>query len=428
MLKSDSLAFALHTAASAVAEVMAGRNLTEALTRCWRDHPKLEGAARGAIQDLAYNALRQFGRGDFLLARLMEKPLRDGAAQALLLCALARLEVRPEEAHTIVDQAVAASAEVANGKYKSLTNGVLRNFLRQRAALLTEAEADDVARYRHPRWWIAHLKRAYPRDWRAVLEMGNTHPPMTLRVNRRRISVENYLAQLDAAGIAARPLEGGALLLARPMPVERLPGFGEGLCSVQDGGAQRAAVLLGVADGMRALDACAAPGGKTAHMLELADVDMLALDADAARAARVSENLARLGLEARVQTADCRHLDAWWDGREFDRILADVPCSASGVVRRHPDIKWLRREPDIAKFARQQVEILDALWRVLAPGGKLLYATCSLFPEENSAQVAAFAARHEDCLRLELAGAPELQLLPTPEHDGFYYVLLQKLD
>ncbi len=426
-IPETSLAFAFFRAASTVAEVIAGHNLTEALARCWREHPKLEAATRGAVQDLAYNALRQYGRGDFLLARLMEKPLRDSAAHALLLCALARLEVRPDEAHTIVDQAVAASGEVASGKYKSLTNAVLRNFLRQRAALLAEAEADPVACYRHPRWWVARLKRAYPNDWGAALDLGNTHPPMTLRVNQRRISAHDYLARLDAAGIAARLLDGGALLLARPLPVERLPGFAEGLCSVQDAGAQRAALLLSVTDAVRVLDACAAPGGKTAHLLELADVDLLALDVDAARAARVSENLARMGLAARVQVADCRDLDTWWDGREFDRILADVPCSASGVVRRHPDIKWLRREADIAKFARQQAEILAALWRVLAPGGKLLYATCSLFPEENGLQVAAFAARQEDCLRIELAGAPELQLLPTPEHDGFYYALLQKL-
>ncbi len=428
MLKPDSLAFALHAAAAAVGEVIAGRNLTEALARCWREHPKLESATRGAIQDLAYSALRQYGRGDFLMARLMQKPVQDAASRALLLCALARLEARPEEAHTIVDQAVAASGEVARGNYKSLTNAVLRTFMRQRETLLAEADDDEVARYRHPRWWIARLKRAYPIDWQTVIDAGNTHPPMTLRVNRRRVSVEDYLARLNAAGIEARPLEDGALLLARPLPVERLPGFAEGLCSVQDAGAQRAALLLCATDGMRVLDACAAPGGKTAHLLELAKADLVALDADAARAVRVSENLARLGLAARVQTADCRQLDTWWDGRDFDRILADVPCSASGVVRRHPDIKWLRREVDITKFARQQAEILDALWRVLAPGGKLLYATCSLFPEENSHQVAAFAARQEDCLRLDIAGAPELQLLPTPEHDGFYYALLQKLD
>jgi 16S rRNA (cytosine967-C5)-methyltransferase len=424
-LVEASLAFALHGAALAVAEVIAGRNLNEALAGLWRKWPGMPPGQRGAVQDLAYSALRRHGRGDFFLGRLMEKPPGE-AVRALLLTALARLEARPEEAHTIVDQAVEAAGALARGKYKALVNGVLRNFLRRRAELEKEAVQDEGARWQHPRWWIARLRSAYPDDWQAILEAGNGRPPMTLRANRRRVAATDFLGRLAAAGLPARPLEGGAILLERPVPVERLPGFAEGLVSVQDDGAQRAAPLLDAHDGMRVLDACAAPGGKTAHVLELANVDLMALDADAGRALRVSENLFRLGLLAKVKPADCRDLDAWWDGRAFDRILADVPCTASGVVRRHPDAKWLRRESDIAKFARTQGEILDALWRVLAPGGKLLYATCSLFPEENGRQVAAFAARQEDCMRLPVAGAPELQLLPNEEHDGFYYALLEK--
>ena len=427
-MKPDSLAYSLHLAAAAIAEVIGGRSLNEALARGFREHPALSPAARGAMQDLAYGALRQFGRGDFFLGRLMETLPRDAQVRALLLAALYRLEQRPEEAHTIVNQAVEAAGATARGKYKALVNAVLRNFLRRREELAAAAQADDAAQYCHPRWWIARLKRAWPDDWQAILAAGNGHPPMTLRVNVRRIAPADYCSRLGEAGLAARPLGGAALLLERPVGVDRLPGFSEGLCSVQDAGAQRAALLLDVHDGMHVLDACAAPGGKTAHALELAEVDLLALDADAGRALRVSENLFRLGLTARVLPADCRDLDAWWDGRPFDRILADVPCSASGVVRRHPDIKWLRRESDIAKFARTQAEILDALWRVLAPGGKLLYATCSLFPEENARQVAAFAARQEDCMRLKIEDAPESQLLPTNEHDGFFYALLQKLD
>ncbi len=425
-LVEASLAYALHGAARAVAEVIAGRNLNEVLAGLWREMSDLPSGQRGAVQDLAYSALRRYGREDFLLSRLMEKPLRDGHARALLLVALSRLAARPEEAHTIVDQAVEAAGAASRGKYKALVNGVLRNYLRRQAELEASAAQDEVARWQHPRWWIARLRHAYPGDWQALLEAGNGRPPMTLRVNRRRIAETDYQERLEGSGVTARLLEGGALLLERPVPVERLPGFAEGLCSVQDAGAQRAASLLDVHDGMRVLDACAAPGGKTAHLLETAAVDLLALDADAGRALRVLENLFRLGLLAKVTPADCRDLAAWWDGREFDRILADVPCTASGVVRRHPDAKWLRRESDIAKFARIQGEILDALWRVLAPGGKLLYATCSLFPEENGRQVAAFAARQEDCMRLPVAGAPELQLLPNEEHDGFYYALLEK--
>ena len=424
-LEDTSLAFALHGAALAVAEVMAGRNLNEALAELWRRWPNLPPGQRGAVQDLAYGALRRFGRDDFHLARLMQKPPA-APVRALLLVALARLAVRPEEAHTVVDQAVEAAGALQRGKFKALVNGVLRNFLRRRAELEAAAGEDEAARWQHPRWWIARLRREHPGEWQSILEAGNGRPPMTLRVNRRRVAETDFLARLLAADIEARPLEGGAIRLARPLPVERLSGFVEGLCSVQDAGAQRAAALLDVHDGQRVLDACAAPGGKTAHILERAAVELLALDADAGRAVRVSENLLRLGLTARVAVADCRETAAWWDGRAFDRILADVPCSASGVVRRHPDIKWLRRASDIARFARAQAEILDALWRVLAPGGKLLYATCSLFAEENERQVAAFAARQEDCMRLPVAGAPGLQLLPNEEHDGFFYALLEK--
>jgi len=425
-LEQDSLAFALHLAAGAAAEVISGRNLNEALAGIWRAQETMPAGQRGAVQDLAYGALRAYGRGNYFLAQLMDRPLRNSRMRALLLVALARLEARPQEAHTIVDQAVAAAAVEAGGRYKSLANGLLRNFQRRRSELEAAAAGDDVARWQHPSWWIERVRRAWPKDWQATLAAGNAHPPMTLRANARRVAATDFLARLEAAGMPARLIEGDAIRLARPVPVERLPGFAEGLCSVQDAGAQRAAPLLDVHDGMRVLDACAAPGGKTAHILERADVDLLALDADAGRTLRISENLFRLGLLAKVKPADCRAIDDWWDGREFDRILADVPCSASGVVRRHPDIKWLRRPGDIGRFAAQQAEILAALWRVLAPGGKLLYATCSLFPEENGRQVAAFAARQEDCMRLVVAGEPELQLLPNEEHDGFFYALLQK--
>jgi 16S rRNA (cytosine967-C5)-methyltransferase len=404
--------------------VIAGRSLTEALNRLWQAQPRLAGGQRGAVQDLAYAALRRCGRDDFYLARLMEKPPA-APTRALLLVALARLAARPEEAHTIVDQAVAAAGALARGRFKALANGVLRNFLRRRAELEAAAEQDEAARWQHPPWWLGRLRRAWPEDWQGILAAGNGRPPMALRVNRRRVTETTFWRDWRRPG-SRHGRRTGRSCWRGPLPVERLPGFAEGLVSVQDAGAQRAARLLDLHAGLRVLDACAAPGGKTAHILERADVELTALDADAGRAVRVSENLFRLGLRARVAAADCRDLDAWWDGRAFDRILADVPCSASGVVRRHPDIKWLRRERDIARFADTQAQILAALWRVLAPGGKLLYATCSVFPEENDRQTAAFAARQEDCLRLPLDGAPELQLLPNEEHDGFYYALLEK--
>jgi 16S rRNA (cytosine967-C5)-methyltransferase len=252
-----------------------------------------------------------------------------------------------------------------------------------------------------------------------------------LRVNLRRTTAREYLAQLEGEAIDARRVGEFAVMLDEPRPVESIPGFAEGRVSVQDAGAQFAAPLLDLRSGQRVLDACAAPGGKTAHMLELADVKVTALDIDSARLERVRGTLERLKLKADIVCGDARTVD-WWDGRAFDRVLADVPCSGSGVVRRHPDIKWLRRPGDIAQFAREQASVLDALWRLLASGGKLLYATCSVFHEENHLQVEQFLERHRDADRLILPPAevsetlPAGQILPDERHDGFFYAVLQK--
>ena len=414
-LPTDSLAFALLAAARIDAAVFAGQSLADGLLG------RVDAVARPAVQDLVYGSLRQYGHGDFLLARLLTRPLDAPEVHALLLVALYRLETRPDAAHTVVDQAVAAAGELVNGRFRGLVNGVLRNFLRQRSELLAALEADAVAASRHPDWWLRRLQAAYPADWPAIVAAGNGPPPMALRVNVRRSSCDDYLARLAAAGIAAQPFAEAGLMLARPLPVERLPGFADGLVSVQDPGAQRAAALLDPAPGSRVLDACAAPGGKTAHLLERTDLDLLALDLKPARCRRIADNLARLGLSARIASADCARLDSWWDGRPFDAVLADVPCTASGVVRRNPDAKWLRRETDIAGFAATQARILDALWRVLRPGGKLLYATCSVFPEENGGQTGKFLAAHPDAHRDH-----EEQILPSADHDGFYYCRLEK--
>jgi 16S rRNA (cytosine967-C5)-methyltransferase len=415
------LAETLHAASGLIAAVIAGRNFDAVLVRAG-----LVGPIRAATMDLAYTTLRAFGRGDFLLAQLLERPLKDAAARGLLLVALARLEARPDDGHTTVDQAVTAATRVARGQYKGLVNGVLRSFLRRRAELLALADADPVARRSHPAWWIARLREDHPDHWESILDAGNSHPPLCLRVNRRRTTGADFSSLLAAAGIPARVLDEFAILVDKPVPVERIPGFASGLCSVQDHGAQAAAAMLDAQQGMRVLDACAAPGGKAAHLLERADVELTALDADVARVARITSTLERLGLSATVRVGDARAPDAWWDGRPFDRILADVPCSASGVVRRHPDAKWLRRETDIASFAATQREIVDALWRTLAPGGKMLYATCSVFHEENARQVESFLGRHADARQPPATRDAQLQLLPDAEHDGFYYALLQK--
>jgi 16S rRNA (cytosine967-C5)-methyltransferase len=421
MQKLPPLAESLRAAAGLIAEVLGGHNFDVSLARA-----RLPGVVRAAAMDHGYSALRAFGRGDFILGQLLERPLADAAARGLLLAALARLEARPNDAHTIVDQAVTAAGRLARGQYQRLVNAVLRNFLRRRGALLELAAADPVARWQHPAWWIARVQSDHPAHWESILAAGNSHPPLCLRLNRHRVASADYLRQLAAAGIAARALDDTAILIEKPVPVERLPGFATGLCSVQDWGAQEAAALLDVAAGMRVLDACAAPGGKAAHLLESAQIDLTALDADAVRAARIGDNLQRLGLSANIKVGDARNVAGWWDGRPFDRILADVPCSAAGVVRRHPDAKWLRRESDIASFAATQRAIIDALWRTLAPGGKMLYATCSVFAEENGRQVDAFLARHADARQLPTPIAAPRINLPDAEHDGFYYALLGK--
>jgi 16S rRNA (cytosine967-C5)-methyltransferase len=434
-LRPDSLAFSLIGAAHAVAQVRTGTNLPQALAQVWAKlelnreaKSELTAQARGAMQDIAYRCMRQLGQSETLIG-LMAPKAPEPLVGALLACALALMTapdaVQPYEEFTVVDQTVtAADAHPDTARAKGMVNAVLRRFLRERKALLETALREPLAKWNYPQWWIDAARAAWPQDWQAVLESGNTAPPLTLRVNVRKISVEQYLATLERAGMDAARIGPSAVRLAKPVGVSLIPGFADGLVSVQDAGAQLAAPLLDVRDGMRVLDACAAPGGKTCHILELAAADVTALDADAKRLARVDENLQRLGLNAVLQTAEAQK-SAWWDGRQFDRILADVPCTASGIVRRHPDIRWLRRKGDTLQLATLSAKILDNLWQMLAPGGKLLFVTCSLWPQESEAQAAAFAVRN-NAARLDAPG----QLLPAggagQDHDGLFYALFQK--
>ncbi|HUK03559.1 MAG TPA: 16S rRNA (cytosine(967)-C(5))-methyltransferase RsmB [Burkholderiales bacterium] len=425
------LAEALAAAAALVSRVAAGRSLRGEMERVSDDPPGIARAtqqdSRAALTDLCYGTLRRYGRSQAIVAALSRRlGAADPLVEALLWCALYALESGRYAQYTVVDQAARACNLLQRQGARGYVNALLRNFLRSRASIDSRLGADPAARYWHPAWWVERVRTAYPADWERVLAAGNSHPPMCLRVNVRRTSVEAYAARLADAGAVARRVGASALLLERPLPVERLPGFAAGEVSVQDAGAQRTAGLLELGAGQRVLDACAAPGGKSAHLLETADIALTALDADAARCDDVRRNLARLGLAAEVRAADCGLLESWWDGTAFERILADVPCSASGVARRHPDIKWLRRSGDAAAFAGRQARILDALWRVLAPGGKLLYVTCSVFPEENDAVIDAFAARTPGARRASLDdGGPALSL-PGPEHDGFFFSLLEK--
>jgi 16S rRNA (cytosine967-C5)-methyltransferase len=413
-----ALSESLAGAARAVSAVLDGHSLTGALTISGRR------SLDAAIQDLSFATLRDYGVGDALLARLLRQPLSDVPLRALLLVALRALAAARATDYTVVSEAVNAATALGLARAKGLVNGVLRSYLRDRAALDAAVLVSDAVRHRHPQWWIDRLRRDHPDAWGAVLDAGNARPPMTLRVNRRRLDAAAYAARLAQAGIASTSVGEAGLLLDHPCPVSMLPGFEAGEVSVQDASAQRAAALLDMAAGQRVLDACAAPGGKAAHILETADVELVALDADAARTARIGAGFARLGLHGTVVTADAADLPTWFDGRAFDRVLLDAPCTASGVVRRHPDIKWLRRSEDVAAFARQQDRLLDALWQVLAPDGRMLYATCSVFREENADRIDAFLVRHADATALPVPGGA--QWLPDAAHDGFFYALLAK--
>jgi 16S rRNA (cytosine967-C5)-methyltransferase len=417
---APALSEVLAGASRAVARVLGGASLTAALDEA------APGAVRPAVQDLAYATLRDYGAPQAILAALARKPIPDRAVHALALCALHALRHERRAPHTVVDEAVTACGKLGHAAACGLVNALLRNYLRRRQALEADARRTEPGRFGHPQWWIDRVRRARPQAWESILAAGNGRPPMTLRVNRRRLTVDSCLARLASAGIAAARVGDWGVRLEKPRGVDEVPGFRAGEVSVQDAGAQLAAPLLDVHDGMRVLDACAAPGGKTAHLAELADLDLLAIDRDAARVPRIAANLERLGLTATVRVADAGDPAAWWDGRPFDRILLDAPCSASGVVRRHPDIKWLRRESDLAGFAREQARLAEALWRVLAADGKLLYATCSVFAEENEAVADAFPARHPDARRLPLPGIGDGQLLPDGEHDGFFYAAFAK--
>lgn len=419
-------------ASQVVCQVLAGRNLNQVLSIALQSFPGkgvpgLTPQQRGVLQDLSYGTLRFYGQLAGVLDQLLHKPVRDAQLRCLLLVALYQLLHTRASPHAVVDHAVRA-VQKCNVAAGGLANAVLRNFLRNREVVLVKVAASEEGYYAYPQWWIDEVRAQYGRYAEAILLAGNQHPPMTLRVNRRCISAEDYLARLAQQDIQASLIGSGAVLLAAPLPVNRLPGFFEGLVSVQDAGAQLAAHLLDVKDGMRVLDACAAPGGKSTHLLELAQLDLLALDKNVQRLELVAENLQRLQLDAELRSGNAAQPDSWWDGKLFHRILADVPCSASGVVRRHPDIKWLRRPADINGFALQQLSILCALWGLLERGGKLLYATCSIFAQENQQVINEFLSQHDDGIQIPLfmANLNKGQVFPDDRHDGFFYALLQK--
>jgi 16S rRNA (cytosine967-C5)-methyltransferase len=423
-----------HTAV-AVQAVRDGKSLNDALAVC----PQ---TARPGTQALAFHVLRLLGSAQATRQHLAPKapPIQ---ADALLITALALLWPSSEPGaryaeHTVVNQAV-ESAKKTVPKSAAFINAVLRRFVREREAIIAVVQNDPVAKHNHPQWWIQQLQTDWPHDWQSLLQASQQHPPMTLRVNARRSTAQNYVQRLSEAGLGATVVGPQAVRLHQPSPVQALPGFAQGDVSVQDAAAQHAATLLlgtGLPQGARVLDACAAPGGKTAHLLELADLNMLALDVDAHRLLRVNETLQRLGLAAQTKAGDASQPSTWWDGQAFDAILLDAPCSASGIVRRHPDVRWLRRASDIPALARIQAHMLQALWPLLKPGGRLLYCTCSIFKAEGQTVIDAFLQHQANARYMSnTANVGHVLLRPDNESpdsethlaaspDGFFYALL----
>lgn len=407
-----------------------GRSLNDLLPSRREQLPEAE---RGFYQQLVYGCARHYLSLDELTRKLLDKPIqrKERVIHMLLVVGLYQLWQLDLPEHAALYETVDATKPLKKPWAAKLLNAALRRFQREGDELI--AGLQNGAGY--PGWLTRQLRQAYPDHWQDVLEAGNVQGPMTLRINRARIERDAWLRKADDEGLEAAACEqtASAVTLAQPAPVVALPGFNDGDVSVQDEAAQQCALMLAPQDGERLLDACAAPGGKTGHLLERANIELTALDIDAGRLQRVTENLDRLGLKATLLAADAADLKAWWDDQPFDRILLDAPCSGTGVIRRHPDIKLLRRPKDIEFLAQVQDRLLTQLWRTLKPGGRLLYATCSILPRENSERIAAFLSRQTDAqlIPLTLAGdAPTefgVQWLPQPGgHDGFYFALLEK--
>lgn len=435
----------LQAAASVLEAVRNGRSTSDSLQ-------KIDADLRPGVQALSFHVLRNLGRAEALRRLLARKP--PPAAVDALLCSVLALAWREDHApyapFTLVNQAVEAAKQgPATRAQASFVNACLRRFLRERDDLVAETDDDPVARWNFPRWWIDRVKKDHPDHWQAVLEASNLPAPLTLRINARKGTPQAYAAMLngpphvEAVNEPARPQGDYALVLERARPVTGLPGFAEGWFSVQDAAAQLAAPLLldalparasGAAP-LRILDACAAPGGKTAHLLELADAHVTAIDVDPLRCERIHDTLGRLGLQAQVVAADATRVKDWWDGQPFDAVLLDAPCTASGIVRRHPDVRWLRRPTDVAQLAAIQARMLAVLWPLVQPGGVLLYCTCSVFRQEGEQQVQTFVAHNTDAVLQPSPGhlRPQSRAMTDAvpdnlpgDHDGFFYALLQK--
>ena len=417
------------TAANIVKDVLEGNNLNKVFQKYSKEN-KINPKDLSQIKDLVFGALRSYGKTKFVINKLVKRPPPNLLISTLLHVALFQLISNRSNSYTVVDQAVSASNSV-NKKYTAFINGVLRNFLRERLVILKEAERNEEAKYSYPKWWINQIKKEYPKSWKNILDIGNSHPALIIRVNIKKVSINKYIKGLEEHKIAHTFLGDEAILIKKPIPIDSLPGFKEGEVSIQDYGAQLATHLLDLKKNYNVLDACAAPGSKACHMNEIEEIKLTAVEADKQRVERINENLKRLGQTFKVINSEIKAGNAWWDKNLFDRILLDAPCSASGIVRRHIDIKWLRRPGDLDYFHEKQFQLLRASWEMLKPLGKLLYVTCSIFEKENRSVVNRFLKEEKTAMEIKIKfpkniNVDDNQLLPSLIHDGLFYVLLEK--
>ena len=411
-------------------QVLLGKNLDKSFDLIFKKHNNNETENLPQIKDMVYGAVRDLGKSHFYINKLVKNKIENKCLESLLHIVLFQISHERSNNFTLVNQAVDAAKKIDHKK-SSFINAVLRNFLRKKDNLEKELNEDEAAKYSYPNWWIEKVKNQYPKNWKDILNIGNQRAPLALRINLKKISVKEYRIVLDKNDVEHTAIGGECLIINSPLGVNKIPGFLEGEVSVQDFGAQLAAHIIDLKKDQKVLDACSAPGGKACHMLEMMQIKLLAIESDEKRTIKIQQNLDRQSLEAKILNEEINKKNAWWDKETFDRILLDVPCSASGIVRRHVDIKWLRRISDFKNFGDNQLNLLRSAWPLLKDNGKLLYVTCSIFKEENSDVIEKFKKETSDVTELQIEFPSNIvhinnQILPSDNHDGLYYALLKK--
>jgi len=417
-------------AAMIVEQVLLGRNLDKSFELILKKYNTSEIENLSQIKDMVYGAIRNLGRSNFYINKLVKNKIENRCLEALLHIVLFQITHERSNIFTLVNEAVDAAKKIDHKK-SAFINAVLRNFLRNKDNLQQELNNNESAVYSYPNWWIEKVKKQYPKNWKDILVIGNQRPPLALRINLKKTDVNKYSILLNNHGIGHTLVGSECLIINKPLGVDKIPGFLEGKVSVQDFGAQLAARLLDLKNNQKVLDACSAPGGKACHMLELNSIELLAIESDKKRTIKIQENIDRQGLKATILNEKLCSQNEWWDKKFFDRILLDVPCSASGIVRRHVDIKWLRRINDFKSFGDNQLSLLRSAWPMLKENGKLLYVTCSIFEEENRDVIEKFKLGLDNVSELNINFPSNIvhiknQILPSDNHDGLFYALLQK--